>query len=103
LGSSKRDAADIGKNIVDDDEAGGQQEPNHALKDIVDNEMGLDDNEIQCNMCPSKLCELEPIVTFLKGSNEENKALVVRKVCKGSLLTENVQHKADESVVCRKR
>lgn len=39
---AKRDTADVGPDVVRDDKAGGEEEPDHAFEDVVHNEVGLD-------------------------------------------------------------
>ncbi|KAJ8126312.1 hypothetical protein O1611_g7326 [Lasiodiplodia mahajangana] len=47
LGAAEGDAADVGEDVVADDERCGQEEPDHALKDVVHDEVGLDDDEVE--------------------------------------------------------
>jgi hypothetical protein len=42
--AAKGDATDIRKDIVCDDHGHGQEEPNHALEDVIDDEMSLANN-----------------------------------------------------------
>ena len=41
LRAAKGDAADVGEDVVSDDEGGGKEEPDHALEDVVHNEVCL--------------------------------------------------------------
>ena len=45
LRSSKCDAADVGKNVVSDDKADRQEEPDHPLEHIVHDEVRLNHNK----------------------------------------------------------
>lgn len=47
LRASKSNTADISKDIVGDDESSGQEEPDHSLKDVVHDEVRLDNDEVQ--------------------------------------------------------
>ena len=46
LRTAECDAANISENIVRDDERSRQEEPDHALKDVVHNEMCLDNDQV---------------------------------------------------------
>jgi len=59
LGTSEGDTANIGENIVGDDQRRGHKEPDHALKQIVHDEVGLDNDQEQRDVRPPKVCELE--------------------------------------------
>lgn len=90
LGTSKGDTTDVSKNVVGDDQGSGEEEPDHALEDVVHDEMGLDDNEVESHVGPGKLLELELVVALFERDNKEDEA-------------DNVEHEADEAVVGRKR
>jgi hypothetical protein len=66
LCATKHDAADVGKYVVGNDQSRWQEEPDHSLKDVVHDEMGLHDNKVQGHVRPSKVCELEFVVAGLK-------------------------------------
>jgi len=74
LGATESDTADVGKNVVGDDESGGQEEPNHALKDIVHDEVSLNVDEEQGHVRPGELRELELEVVLLERADEENES-----------------------------
>lgn len=74
LRASKCNSADVGKDIVRNDQRGGEEEPDHALENVVHHEVSLNHNQVQGHMGPSKLSELESVVTLLQGSNEEHEA-----------------------------
>ena len=74
LRSAKRDAANIGKDVVCYDQRNRNEEPNQAFKDVVDDKVSLDDQEIEGHVSPSKLGELEPVVALLQRSDEEHEA-----------------------------
>lgn len=110
LGATKGDTADVGEDIVGNDQRGGKEEPDHALEDVVHDEVGLDHNQIQCHVCPSKLGELESVVALLERSDKEHEsyrnqlAYANTKMKKQGVvsicpLTHDVESKANESVV----
>ena len=74
LSATEGDAADVSPNVVCDDEAGRHEEPDHAFKDVVHNEMCLDDNQVEGHVCPGELGELEAIMAFLERGDEEDEA-----------------------------
>ena len=74
LCATKGDTADVRKDIVGNDQADRQEEPDHALEDVVHNEVRLHDNKVESHVSPSKLSELELVVTLLERANEEDKA-----------------------------
>lgn len=86
LGAAKGDAADVGEDVVADDERGGQEEPDHALEDVVHDEVGLDDDEVEGHVGPGEVGELELEVACLEVGDEEDEA-------------DDVEHEADEAVV----
>lgn len=74
LSASESHAANIGKDIVGDDQRSGEEEPDHALEDVVHDEVRLDDNEVQGHVRPCEVGELEPVVTSLERCDEEDEA-----------------------------
>ena len=86
LSTAKGDTADIGKDVIADDERRRQEEPDHALKDVVHDEVGLDDDEVEGHVRPGKVGELELEVAGLEVGDEEDEA-------------DDVEHEADEAVV----
>lgn len=72
--SSECDAAQVSKDIIGDDHGNGQNEPDEALENVVDNEMCLTNNEEQGHMGPCKLGELELVVALLECGDKEDKA-----------------------------
>lgn len=90
LRATESDTADVGEDIVGDDERRGEEEPDHALEDVVHDEVGLDNNEVQSHVRPRKVGELELEVAGLETCDEEDEA-------------NDVENKADEAVVGRKR
>jgi len=83
---SKGNSTDVCENVVDDDQTDREEEPDHSLKDVVHDEMSLDDNEVESHVCPCELGELELVVSFLEGAHKEDEA-------------HNIEHEADESMV----
>lgn len=74
LCASEADTTDVGKDVIRDDQCGGEEEPDHALENVVHHKVSLNHNQIQSHMGPSKLSELKPVVTLLQGSDEEYEA-----------------------------
>lgn len=74
LSTSKCNTTDIGEDIVGNDQRSGEEEPNHALENVVHHKVSLDNNQVQRHVSPSKLGELEPIVSLLQRSDEEHEA-----------------------------
>ncbi len=90
LGAAEGDAADVGEDVVCDDEADGEEEPDHAFEDVVHDEVGLHDYEVEGHVRPAELGELEAVVAFFERADEEDEA-------------NDVEHEADEAVVGCKR
>lgn len=74
LSAAKGNAANVGKDVVSNDEGGRQEEPDHALKHIVHDEMGLNDDEVQRHVRPCKVGKLELVVSGLERCDEEDEA-----------------------------
>lgn len=74
LGAAKSDAADVGKDVVCNDQRGGQEEPDHALENVVHDKVGLDDNQVQGHVGPCKLGKLKLVVALLERHDKEDKA-----------------------------
>lgn len=74
LGAAKSNAADVSKDIIRNDQRGGQEEPDHALKDVVHNKVCLYHNQIERHMSPGEVGELELVVAGLQGGNETDEA-----------------------------
>lgn len=66
MGTAESDAADVGEDVVGDDEGYGEEEPDHAFENVVHDEVGLDDDEVEGHVCPCELGELESVVAFLQ-------------------------------------
>ena len=71
---SKRDTAEVGKDVVGDDHGHGENEPDKSLKDVVDDKVRLSNDEEKGHVRPSKLGELELVVALLERTNEEDEA-----------------------------
>jgi hypothetical protein len=72
--SAHKEAENVGPNIVSNDKCGGQEEPDQALKDVVDNEMALTNDQQKRHVSPCKLRELEAVVTLLQVGDKEYEA-----------------------------
>lgn len=74
LCAAESDTADVRKDIVGDDQADRQEEPDHALENVVHDEVRLHDNQVESHVSRSELSELELVVTLLERTNEEDEA-----------------------------
>ena len=90
LGTAKGDATDVGENVIGDDQSGGKEEPDHALKNVVHDKVSLNNNEIEGHVSPGELLELELVVTLLKRDDKEDEA-------------SDIEHETDEAMVGSKR
>ena len=63
---SKSDTADVCEDIVGNDQADRQEEPDHALEDVVHDEVSLHDDQVESHVSPRELSELELVVALLK-------------------------------------
>lgn len=59
MGPTKGYPADVREYVVRDDEGSGQEEPDHALEDVVHDEVRLHDDQEQRHVCPPELSKLE--------------------------------------------
>lgn len=66
LCTAEGDAANVGEDVIGNDQGRGQEEPNHALEDVVHDKMRLHDDQVERHMRPCELCELKAIVAFLQ-------------------------------------
>ena len=74
LCATEGDTADVGEDVVRDHQTDWDEEPDHALEDIVHYEMGLHNDQVQCHVCPSELRELKLVVALLERADEEDEA-----------------------------
>lgn len=74
LRATKGDTADVGEDVIGNNEGGGQEEPDHAFEDVVHNEVGLADDEVKGHMRPGEVGKLELVVAGLERRDEEDKA-----------------------------
>jgi hypothetical protein len=86
LSTTESNTTEVCKDIVGDDQSSREEEPDHALENVVHDEMGLDDNQVESHVGPGELLELELVVTFFKRDDEEDEA-------------HDVEHETDEAVV----
>jgi hypothetical protein len=83
----KSDSTEVCPNVVCYNHRDGQDEPDEAFQDVVDDEMRLSHDQEQSHVGPGELRELELVVALLQRVDEEDEA-------------NNVQHERDEPVVC---
>ena len=86
LRTAKGDTTDVSEDVVGDDQSSGEEEPNHALEDVVHDEVGLDDNQVESHVGPGELLELELVVALFQGDDEEDEA-------------HDIEHETDEAMV----
>jgi hypothetical protein len=72
LSSSNCNPNEVGEDIIANNKRYGQEEPDHSLKHIVHDEMGLHHDQVQGHVRPGELRELESVVTSLEGGDEEH-------------------------------
>lgn len=83
------DTTDVCKDIIGDDQAHRQEEPDQALKNVVHDEMCLHDDEVQSHVGPRKLCKLKFVVAFLERHDEEHKACGISTLARSTIDTSN--------------
>lgn len=76
LSASESDTAEVGEDVVADDQRNGQEEPDHAFEDVVHDEVGLHDNQVEGHVCPCELGKLESVVAGLERGDEEDEAYI---------------------------
>lgn len=74
LRTAKCNAADIGEDIISNDQRCRQEEPDHALENVVHHEVSLDHDQVQGHVGPGKLSELKSVVSLLQRADEEDEA-----------------------------
>ena len=74
LRAAESDTTDVCEDVVGDDKTDWQEEPDHALENVVHDEVRLHDNQVESHVSPSKLSELELVVTLLERADEEDEA-----------------------------
>jgi hypothetical protein len=74
LGAAEGDAADVGEDVIGDDEGDGQEEPDHAFEDVVHDKVGLYHDQVEGHVRPGELGELESVVALLQRADEEHEA-----------------------------
>jgi hypothetical protein len=74
LSAAESDTTDVCEDVVGNDQTDWQEEPNHALEDIVHDKVRLYDDQVESHVGPGELGELELVVAFLERANEEHEA-----------------------------
>jgi hypothetical protein len=64
----------ISRNVVDDDQTRRDPEPNHSLEDVVDDEVGRDDDEEEGHVDPPEEAELTTEGVAVQGGDEGDEA-----------------------------
>jgi hypothetical protein len=83
---SKGNSAKVCKYVIRYHHRYRQDEPYEALEDIVNDKVGLSDDQEESHMRPGKLGELELVMALLQRIYEEDEA-------------DDVEHEGDEAVV----
>lgn len=78
-GPAKGNSAEIGENVIGNDHGRGQDEPDVAFENVVDDKVRLADNEKKGHVGPCKLGKLELVVALLQREDKEDEA------CEGQL------------------
>jgi hypothetical protein len=74
LSAAESDTTDVCEDVVGDDKTDWQEEPDHALENVVHDEVCLHNDQVKSHVGPGELGELELVVTLLERANEEHKA-----------------------------
>lgn len=74
LCAAEGDTTDVCEDVIGDDKRSGKEEPNHAFENVVHDEVGLNDDKIECHVCPCELSELELVVSLFERHDEEDEA-----------------------------
>ena len=74
LGAAKSDTTDVGEDVVGNNKRCWQEEPDHAFKNVVHDEMRLDHNQVERHVSPGKLGKLEAVVPLFERSDEKDEA-----------------------------
>ena len=72
-GAAHREAKHVRHDVVDDDHHDWHDEPDEALKHVLDDEVALGDNTEQRNMGPGEQRELPQVVLLHKGEDKPDK------------------------------
>lgn len=74
LSTAEGNTTDVSENVIGDDERCGEEEPNHALEDVVHDEVGLDNDQVQRHVSPGKVLELQLVGVLAQGADEDHEA-----------------------------
>ena len=74
LRAAESDTTDVCEYVVGDDKTDWQEEPDHALEDVVHDEVRLHNDQVKSHVGPGELSELELVVALLERANEEHEA-----------------------------
>lgn len=91
-------AADVGHDVVANNERSGDEEPDEALEDVVDNEMAVISHLVERFISPGNHDQKEGDVNPAEQSKLLAKILALEIGHKADE-TEHIQHEADEAVV----
>ena len=81
--SPKGDTAEVGEDVVGHNQGDWHEEPNVTFENIVDDEMGLSNDQEQGHVRPGELAELELVMALLQRRYEEDEAYQVSRGCCG--------------------
>jgi hypothetical protein len=74
LRATEGDTTDVCEDVVGDDKTDWQEEPNHALENVVHDKVRLHNDQVESHVGPGELSELELVVALLERTNEEHEA-----------------------------
>jgi hypothetical protein len=74
LSAAECDTTDVCEDVVGDDKTDWQEEPDHALENVVHDEVRLHNDQVKSHVGPGELSELELVVALLERANEEHEA-----------------------------
>ena len=74
LVAAEGDAAEVGEDVVGYHHGDGEDEPDEALEDVVDDEVRLADDQEERHVGPGELGELELVVALLQREDKEDEA-----------------------------
>jgi hypothetical protein len=64
---AKSDAAQVCEDVVSNNHGHGQEKPDEAFKNVVDDKVSLPNDEEESHVSPGELTELKLVMTLLQG------------------------------------
>ena len=72
LSASEQYSADVCPDVVGDDKDRGHEEPDHAFKNVIHNEVSRAGDHEEGHVCPGELSELKAVVPLFQGRNKKD-------------------------------